>query len=65
MNTQPFSFPADLPPPLALALFKVLQELTDALWQQYETQLVELIMEELDQCPASQYNLDFDDNLPF
>jgi len=45
MTTSPFTFPQDLSPPVALALFEVLQDLTDALWQQYEIDLVELIME--------------------
>jgi hypothetical protein len=48
-----------------LALFEVLQALTDALWQQYETDLVELIMQERNQVPASQQAFDFDDDLPF
>ncbi len=65
MNTLPFTLPDDLSPPVALALFEVLQALTDALWQQYQTDLVELIMEERNQVPASQLALDFDDDLPF
>ncbi len=65
MNTLPFTLPEDLSPPVALALFEVLRNLTDALWQQYETDLVELIMEERNQFPASQMGLDFDDDLPF
>jgi hypothetical protein len=65
MNTLPFTLPEDLPPPVALALFELLQALTDALWQQYEIDLVELIMEDLNQYPASQQSFDFDDDLPF
>ncbi len=65
MNRLPFTLPADLSPEVALALFELLQELTDALWQQYETELVELIMEDRNQFPASQLVLDFDDDLPF
>ena len=65
MKTLPFMFPEDLSPPVALALFEVLQDLTDALWQQYEIDLVELIMKERNQVPASQQALDFDDDLPF
>jgi len=65
MTTLPFTFPQDLSPPVALALFEVLQDLTDALWQQYEIDLVELIMEECNQVPASQQLLDFNDDLPF
>ena len=65
MKTLPFTFPEDLSPAAALALFEVLQALTDALWQQYQTELVELIMEERNAAPASQPALDFDDDLPF
>jgi hypothetical protein len=65
MTTLPFTFPEDLSPPVALALFEVLQEMTDALWQQYETDLVELIMDELNASPASQQTFDFNDDLPF
>ncbi len=65
MKTLPFTFPEDLSPALALALFELLQNLTDALWQQYQSDLVELIMEERNQVPASQLVLDFDDDLPF
>ena len=65
MNTLPFTFPADLSPPVALALFEVLQDLIDALWQQYEIDLVELIMQERNQVPASQQAFDFNDDLQF
>ncbi len=65
MNTPPFTFPADLSPPVALALFELLQNLIDALWQQYEIDLVELIMQECNQAPASQLVFDFDDDLLF
>ena len=65
MTALPFTVPEDLSPPVALALFEVLQDLTDALWQQYEIDLVELIMEERNQVPASQQVLDFNDDLPF
>ena len=65
MNTLPFTIPEDLSPSVALALFELLRELTDALWQQYEIELIELIMEERNQCPASQQVLDFDDDLSF
>ena len=65
MKTLPFTIPEDLSAPVALALFELLRELTDALWQQYEIELVELIMEERNQCPASQQAFDFNDDLPF
>jgi hypothetical protein len=57
--------PHDLPPKTALALFELLSELTDALWRQYESELVELIMDDIDAHPASQQSFDFNDDLPF
>ena len=65
MKTSPCSIPEDLSPQVALALFEVLQDLTDALWQQYETELIEFIMQERSQVPASQQAFDFNDDLPF
>jgi hypothetical protein len=64
-TTHLFQLPQDLPPKTALALFDLLSALTDALWQHYEVELVELIMEELNQYPASQQTFDFNDDLPF
>ncbi len=66
MITSPvFHLPEDLPPETVLALFDLLRGLTDALWQQYETELVELIMDEHNAYPASQQAFDFNDDLPF
>jgi len=65
MKPSPFPLPEHLSPPVALALFELLQELTDALWQQYETELVELIISERNPVPDSQQSFDFDDELPF
>jgi hypothetical protein len=36
-----------------------------ALWQQYETDLIKLLMKERNQFLASQLVLDFDDDIPF
>ena len=63
--TPVFHLPDDLPPQTALALFDLLRGLIDALWQQYEIELIELIMEERNQCPASQQAFDFNDDLSF
>jgi hypothetical protein len=63
--TPTFQLPPDLPPKTALALFELLSGLTDALWQHYETDLVELIMEDLNAYPASQQSFDFNDDIPF
>jgi hypothetical protein len=63
--TPRFQLPTDLPPKTALALFELLNGLTDALWQQYETDLVALIMDDLNAHPAAQQSFDFNDDLPF
>ena len=63
--TPTLQLPRDLPPRTALALFELLSGLTDALWQQYEADLVELIMEDLNAHPASQLSFDFNDDIPF
>jgi hypothetical protein len=63
--TPVFHLPQDLPPKTAMALFDLLSELTNALWQQYESELVELIIEELNHSTASQQAFDFNDDLPF
>lgn len=60
-----FQVPLDLPPHTALALFELLNSLTDTLWQHYETDLVELIMDNLNAYPAAQQSFDFNDDLPF
>ena len=66
MNTTPlFQLPEDLPPKTAMALFDFLSGLTDAFWQQYESELVEIIVEELNQDTAFQQAFDFNDDLPF
>jgi hypothetical protein len=63
--TAQFQVPLDLPPQTALALFELLNDLTDTLWQHYETDLVALIMEDLNAHPATQQTFDFNDDLPF
>jgi hypothetical protein len=65
VKTSPVSLPQDLPPAIALALFDALQNLTRALWDQYETELIELVMAERNQVPPAQQVFDFNDDLPF
>ena len=65
MPSPVFHLPDDLPPKTAMALFELFNDLADALWQHYETELVELIMDELNATPASQQTFDFNDDLPF
>ncbi len=66
MKPQPgFPIPQDLSPHTALALFELLSDFTDALWQHYETELVKLIIDELDHIPAARQPLDYNDELPF
>ena len=65
MKTFPVSLPEDLPPAVALALFEALQNLTSAVWNLYETDLIELMMAERNQAPPAQQVFDFNDDLPF
>ncbi len=62
---SPFPIPENLTPNTAMALYELLNEWAEALWHQYESELVELIIAERDQYPDSQQALDFDDDLPF
>jgi len=61
--TPVFHLPDDLPPQTALALFDLLRGLIDALWQQYETELLELIMDEPEADRAGPRWLDRDPGL--
>ena len=63
--TPVFHLPDDLPPQTALALFDLLRGLIDALWQQYETELLELIMDEPEADLDAQQAFDFNSDLPF
>ena len=65
MKTFPVSLPEDLPPTVALALFEALQNLTNAVWNLYESDLIELMMAERNPIPPAQQVLDFNDDLPF
>jgi len=58
--------PKDWTPQQALAVYELLSELTETVWNHYEIPLIELLAPELDQDPASQPDLfDFNDQLPF
>jgi len=48
-----------------MTLFELFSELSDAIWQQYETDLVQLIIAERDQPPEPQQDPDFDDDIFF
>ena len=61
----PFYFPENLPPKTAMALFDLLNELADALWQHYESELVDLILNDSDPYSDEQQSFDFDDELTF
>jgi len=65
MKTFPVSLPEDLPPAVALALFETLDNLSNAVWNLYETDLVELMTAESEQTPSTQQAFDFNDELPF
>jgi hypothetical protein len=65
MKIFPVSLPEDLPPAVALALFETLENLTNAVWNLYQSDLIELIMAERNQVAPAQQVLDFNDDLPF
>ena len=44
---------------------ETLDNLTNAVWNLYETDLIELMMAEHNQVPPAQQVLDFNDDLPF
>ena len=66
-NDSRFSFPHHLPPKAALALFEGLTELVDAVWQHYESVLLDQIISERNTPPDddTQLPLDPDDDIPF
>jgi len=65
MKTFPVSLPEDLPPAVALALFETLDNLSNAIWNLYESDLIELMTAGPNQAPPTQQALDFNDELPF
>ena len=66
MKTLLVPIPHDLPPALALALFELLQDLSHAVWEQYQVDLLELIRAESDPVPLATQMFDFNDrDLPF
>ena len=61
-----FSLPNDWSPAQALAVWELLQELADRVWDRYDQQLLTLIREE--RCPADPHQPDLfdpDDPIPF
>jgi hypothetical protein len=53
-------------PEQALAVFELLKDLTDAIWNRYELTLIDTLAAELSQDDTSQLDLfDFDDSVPF
>ena len=60
------SLPETLPPETALALFEFFSEMTDFVWDKYETELVEyIIREEFNMTPPSQVEIEFFDDIEF
>lgn len=53
-------------PEQALAVFELLKDLMDSIWNRYELTLIETLADELYQDDTSQLDLfDFDDSVPF
>jgi hypothetical protein len=65
MKTFPVPLPEDLPPAVALALFETLENLSNAVWNLYKTDLIELMAAESDPIASTQQAFDFDDEPPF
>jgi hypothetical protein len=60
------NLPDDWTPEQALAVYELLTELAEIVWNHYEIPLIELLSPELNEDDASQPELfDFDDQLPF
>ena len=66
-NVPRFSLPDHLPPKAALALFECLTDLVEAVWQHYESVLLDQIMSELNtpSQDCSKLYLDIDNDIPF
>ena len=70
MSTLSDQFTLHLPdhwtPEQALAVYELLNDLAESIWNRYEIPLIELLTGELDQDNNSQYDpVDFDDPIPF
>jgi hypothetical protein len=58
--------PDDWTPEQALAVYDLLNDLAESIWNRYELQLLELVAPEIEQHDASQHDLfEFNDELPF
>jgi len=58
--------PDDWTPTEALAVYELLNDLADAIWNRYEIALIEQLRSEHDSGDTSQLDLfDFDDPIPF
>jgi hypothetical protein len=58
--------PNDWTPEQALAVYDLLNDLAEAIWNRYEIPLIDLLAPDLEPGTASQPDLfDFDDPLPF
>jgi hypothetical protein len=70
MSTLSSRFTLPLPdhwtPEQALAVYDLLNDLAEAIWNRYEIPLIELLAQDLDRGNGAQPDLfDFDDPLPF
>jgi hypothetical protein len=58
---RPFQLPESLPAQTAMTLFELVSDLAHAIWNQYESDLVEICIAESNQPPDPQQAFDFDD----
>ena len=59
---RPFHLPESLPAQTAMTLFELVSDLASAIWDQYESDLVEICIAESNQHPDPQQAFDFADD---
>ena len=62
----PFDIPDDWSPEQALAVYELLNALTERVWDRYQLQLIELLAPDIDEVDTSQLDLfELNDEIPF
>ncbi|MCP4285122.1 MAG: hypothetical protein GY927_19480 [bacterium] len=65
MKTDPvFQLPENLPPETVLALVDYFKEMADVVWKQYESELLDYLLEERNNS-SSQVEIEFFDDIEF
>ncbi len=62
----PFEIPDHWSAQEALAVYELLNDIAEQIWERYELQIIELLQPELDQDDDEQLDLfDFNDDIPY